>query len=165
MSDARKADKTSAQEEKKPRPEVFDSSRYDSMSDMTGGSPDRLPDAQAMIDVQKKEPIRPEDVGNRSISSAGAPAAARVNPMVAEERARTIREINEEATPIPGSPEGQEVKVVEHYGTVPGWAEYASQYAEMVNAGMAFYAEFVKNATEIMDSWLRLWYPGSRRRS
>jgi hypothetical protein len=163
MSGARKADKTGAQDEKKPHPEVFDSSKYDSMSDMVRSSQaDRLSDAQAMIDVQKKEPIKPEDIGNRSIAPENVLAAAKVNPMVAEERARTIREINEEGTPMPGSQEDQDVSVVEHYGTEPVWAEYANQYAEMVNAGMAFYAEFVKNATEMMDSWLRLWYPGKQ---
>lgn len=126
---------------------------------MTRGSSNQLPDPQALIDVQKKEPIKPEDIGNRSIAPASTPTAARINPMVAEERARTIREINEEETPIPSSPEGQDVNVVEHYGT---W-NYASQYTEMVNAGMELYAEFVKNATEIMDSWLRLWYPDKQQ--
>jgi hypothetical protein len=159
MSGARKADKAGVQDEKKPRPEVFDSSRYDSMSDKTRGSSNQLPDPQAMIDVQKKELIKPEDIGNGSIAPASTPAAARVNPMVAEERARTIREINEEETPMPGLPEGEDVKVVEHHGT---W-NYASQYAEMVNSGMELYSEFVKNATEMMDSWLRLWYPSKQQ--
>ncbi len=157
MSEAKKADKTSVQDEKKPHPEVFDSSRYDSMSDMTRGSSNQLPDPQAMIDIQKKEPIKPEDRGNGLMAPASTPTSARINPMVAEERARTIREINEEETPMPGLQEGQDVNVVEHYGN-----EYASQYAEMVNAGMALYAEFVKNATEMMDSWLRLWYPSKQ---
>jgi hypothetical protein len=160
MSEAKKAEKTGIQDEKKPHPEVFDSSRYNSMSDMTrGSSANQLPDPQAMIDVQKKEPIKPEDVGNRSMALASTSTAAKVNPMVAEERARTIREINEE-TPVPSSPEGEDVNVVEHYST---WNEYANQYSEMVNAGMALYTEFVESAMEIMDSWLRLWYPGKQQ--
>lgn len=140
--------------EKKDKPgEVFDSSRYDAMSDMTkGASADRLADEQAVMDLQKKERMDPKDIGNESLAGEGA--AARINPMVAEERARTIREINEEK-PIEMQPQTERE-------TFPDWTEaMARQYAEMSAAGIEMYSQFLKSAADTAQMWFRMWLPST----
>ncbi|MEW6603327.1 MAG: hypothetical protein AB1351_01405 [Thermoproteota archaeon] len=153
-----------------PSAEVFDSSRYNAMNDMTKGSTaNRLPDEQAVIDVQTKEPLNPRDVRNESLTAEGPPkqSDAKINPMMTEERARTIREIHEETSPNNGGENTQEIRVIEHrshgYNAIPDWAEVMMrQYIEMATAGMKIYSEFLKNSTDMARLWFTAWLPSNK---
>jgi hypothetical protein len=146
--------------EKKDKPgEIFDSSRYDAMSDMTkGASVNRLADEQAVMDLQKKERMDPKEIGNKSMAAQGTESTAKINPMVAEERARTIREINEEKL-IEMQPQAERE-------TFPDWTEVmARQYAEMSAAGIELYSQFLKSAADATMMWFRIWLPDTRDKS
>jgi ferritin-like metal-binding protein YciE len=87
--------------------EVFDSSKYNAMSDMSKGSNLETQNVEALADTQRtKNSIKPEQIDNKSITTTGAAtsaveeegAAPKITPMMVEERARTIRELNEEGT-------------------------------------------------------------------
>ncbi|MDQ4066722.1 MAG: hypothetical protein M3114_03970, partial [Thermoproteota archaeon] len=99
--------------------EVFDSSKYNAMSDMTIGSNletrnvEALADAEQPTNSMKSEHINNETITNRrttttttttTASESYSPTTAakeeevtpKITPMMVEERARTIREVNEE---------------------------------------------------------------------
>jgi ferritin-like metal-binding protein YciE len=96
--------------------EVFDSSKYNAMSDMTKGSNMETINAETLADAQQATiGMKPERNNNKSItnkttttasesSSSGiaakeeeaAAVTPKITPMIVEERARTIREVNEE---------------------------------------------------------------------
>lgn len=83
--------------------EVFDSSKYNAMSDMTKGSNLETKSVETLADAQgTKNSMKPEQIDNKSITTTAATAASReeitqeITPMMVEERARTIREVNEE---------------------------------------------------------------------
>jgi ferritin-like metal-binding protein YciE len=95
--------------------EVFDSSKYNAMSDMTKGSNlettnvEALADAQQPTNSMKSEHINNESITNRrrtttTASESYSPTTAKeeeevtpkITPMMVEERARTIRQVNEE---------------------------------------------------------------------
>jgi hypothetical protein len=169
-------------EEKTLKPtEVFDSSKYNSMSDMMVVADGQLADKEAVIDLQKKDAIHPEEIGNHSLTTSERintnPADAKINPMVEEERARTIREVNQEVEP-PASPsanqnaqESENVKVIDHerfssnsnsYHDFPNWMNVAQrQYGDMTNVGLELYYQFVRNTAALTELWWksfqRLW--------
>ena len=136
-------------------PEVFDSSKYDSMSDMVkSGSKDQLINRQAIVEVQKKEPLNPENIENKSISAANPSTEAKINPMIAEERARTIRETNEEV----GQPRTNDMHEIEtpqqsSYAISDWTAAMFRQYMEMANTGIELYAQFLKASIDFANSW------------
>ena len=95
--------------------EVFDSSKYNAMSDMIKASNretknvETLPDTKRITNSMNPEQI--DDNNNKSITTTAATAAAslsgveeeegktpKMTPMMVEERARTIREVKEEET-------------------------------------------------------------------
>jgi ferritin-like metal-binding protein YciE len=89
--------------------EVFDSSKYNAMSDMTKGSNletrnvETLADAQQATNSIKPEHIKNESITNRTTtasestsSTAAKKVTPKITPVMVEERARTIREVNEE---------------------------------------------------------------------
>lgn len=96
--------------------EVFDSSKYNAMSDMTKASNwetknvESLPDTKRITNSVNPEQI--DDNNNKSITTTAATASAssslsgveeegitpKMTPMRVEERARTIREVKEEET-------------------------------------------------------------------
>ena len=98
--------------------EVFDSSKYNAMSDMTKASNrdtknvESLPDTKRITNSMNPEQI--DDNNNKSITTTAATASAsassslsgaeeegitsKMTPMRVEERARTIREVKEEET-------------------------------------------------------------------
>jgi hypothetical protein len=87
--------------------EVFDSSKYNAMSDMSKGSNLETKNVEALADTQRtKNSMKPEQIDNKSITTTGAAtsaveeeeAAPKITPMMVEERAITIRELNEERT-------------------------------------------------------------------
>ena len=177
MSQARKDESKKADAQKgaeKPPTEVFDSSKYDAMNDMTkGASANQLPDMQATMDVQTQEPLKSKDIPNESLTSPASTSGARVNPMVPEERARTIREIKEDATPMPeveshGRQADENAGLLEtkDYGYfMPDWGAAMHQYVQMANMGLELYSMFAKNSLEVMGSWWRtyqrIWFGSS----
>jgi ferritin-like metal-binding protein YciE len=91
--------------------EVFDSSKYDAMSDMTKGSNLETKNVETLSDTGRAtNDLRSEEIKNGLITkpskereqtpaiSDGTTATdtSRITPMTFEERARTIREVNEE---------------------------------------------------------------------
>jgi hypothetical protein len=94
--------------------EVFDSSKYDAMSDMTKGSNRETKNVETLADAQRiTNSMKPEHIDNKSITTTAATASSsvaeeeegeegeitpKITPMMVEERARTIREVKEEET-------------------------------------------------------------------
>jgi hypothetical protein len=161
-----KENNTDRQDPKKlPATEVFDSSRYSAMNDMTKGASGHSIDEQVMVDVQKKEPLNPRKIMNEAITEdAPKPSDAKINPMTIEERARTIREIHGETLSDTGRENEQEIKAIEHesrgYNTIPDWTEaMMRQYVEMATAGIELYNQFLKNSTDIARLWFKAWLP------
>lgn len=91
--------------------EVFDSSKYNAMSDMASGSSLETKNVQTLTNTeQATKDLRSEEIRNESITTPseerrkthdisdnpGATDASKITPMTLEERARTIREVNEE---------------------------------------------------------------------
>jgi ferritin-like metal-binding protein YciE len=99
--------------------EVFDSSKYNAMSDMTKGSNMETINAETLADAQQATiGMKPERINNKSITNKTTTTASesssstiaakeeeaavtpkitpKITPMIVEERARTIREVNEE---------------------------------------------------------------------
>lgn len=163
-----KENKPDRQDPKKmPPTEVFDSSKYNTMNDMTKGSSDQSINDQVMVDVQKKEPLNPRKIMNEAITEGALkPSNAKINPMTTEERARTIREIHVETLSDAGRENEQEIRVIEHesrgYNAIPDWTEaMVRQYVEMATAGMELYNQFLKNSIDIARLWLKAWLPRS----
>lgn len=111
--------------------EVFDSSKYNSMSDMTQGASLKTEEEveDLLKDTKNVQRLQPEHVGNESITkessvgnavpynssdkdnvgnntanSTSATASQKITPMIMEERAKTIREANEDYQLQPSSP-------------------------------------------------------------
>jgi hypothetical protein len=101
--------------------EVFDSSKYNAMSDMTKASNRETKIAETLPDTKRiTNSVNPEQIddnnNNKSITTTAATASAsasaslsgveeeeeeitpKITPMMVEERARTIREVKEEET-------------------------------------------------------------------
>jgi ferritin-like metal-binding protein YciE len=96
--------------------EVFDSSKYNAMSDMTKDlnretkNVETLPDTKRITNSVNPEQIDDNNNNNKSITTTAATASAsssgveeeeitpKMTPMMVEERARTIREVKEEET-------------------------------------------------------------------
>ena len=91
--------------------EVFDSSKYSAMSDMTNGSNLETKNVETLSDTGRAtKDLRSGEVKNELITtpseergqkpdisdSTTATETSRITPMTFEERARTIREVNEE---------------------------------------------------------------------
>lgn len=188
MRQAENNNKTDRQDPNKlPSTEVFDSSRYNAMDDMTKGATttNQLPDKQqqAVMDVQTREPpLDPGEIKNEAlvVEETPKPPDARINPIMTEERARTMREMHEEMTsssspPNAGTEENareEEVRVVEHksdgYNAIPEWiGAMMRQYAEMANAGMRLYSQFLESSADAarlwFAAWWRWWLPSSNK--
>src|SRR5215203_3644383 len=79
--------------------EVFDSSKYNAMSDMSKGA-----NLETLADTRRtRNNVKAEKIDNKSITTTGAASSSaveeampKINPMMVEERARTIGEVNEE---------------------------------------------------------------------
>lgn len=142
-----------SQKDTKLPPEVFDSSKHDAMNDMTkGASTDVLPDRQAIIDLQRKEPLSPDKIDNKSLTSTtGASSDAKINPMTTEERGRTILEINE------GRPDetNKAVDLSEQDSyALSDWNEgMMRQYMTLVNTSIELYSQFLKSSIDLAYSW------------
>jgi ferritin-like metal-binding protein YciE len=96
--------------------EVFDSSKYNAMSDMTKASNRETKNVEALPDTKRiTNSVNPEQIdddynnnNNKSITTTAATASSsgveeeiitpKMTPMMVEERARTIREVKEEET-------------------------------------------------------------------
>jgi ferritin-like metal-binding protein YciE len=101
--------------------EVFDSSKYNAMSDMTKASNQETKNVETLPDTKRiTNSVNPEQIddnNNKSITTTAATASAsassslsgveeeeeegitpKMTPMMVEERARTIREVKEEET-------------------------------------------------------------------
>jgi ferritin-like metal-binding protein YciE len=94
--------------------EVFDSSKYNSMSDMTKASNRETKNVETLLDTKRiTNSVNPEQIdddynNNKSITTTAATASSsgveeeiitpKMTPMMVEERARTIREVKEEET-------------------------------------------------------------------
>jgi ferritin-like metal-binding protein YciE len=95
--------------------EVFDSSKYNAMSDMTKDLNRETKNVETLPDTKRiTNSVNPEQIGdnnnNKSITTTAATASAsssgveeeeitpKMTPMMVEERARTIREVKEEET-------------------------------------------------------------------
>lgn len=92
-----------------PPKEVFDSSKYNAMSDMTKGSNretrnvETLAETQQATNSMKSEPLDNESIMRTTTASASSSSSSieeqvtpKITPMMVEERARTIREVNEQ---------------------------------------------------------------------
>jgi ferritin-like metal-binding protein YciE len=96
--------------------EVFDSSKYNAMSDMTKASNQETKNVETLPDTKRiTNSVNPEQIGdnnnnNKSITTTATTASSsssgveeeeitpKITPMMVEERARTIREVKEEET-------------------------------------------------------------------
>jgi ferritin-like metal-binding protein YciE len=95
--------------------EVFDSSKYNAMSDMTKASNRKTKNVETLLDKKRiTNSVNPEQIdddynnNNKSITTTAATASSsgveeeiitpKMTPMMVEERARTIREVKEEET-------------------------------------------------------------------
>src|SRR5688500_15270839 len=101
--------------------EVFDSSKYNAMSDMTKASNRETKNVETLPDTKRiTNSVNPEQIdddnnnNNKSITTAAVTASAsassslsgveeegttpKMTPMMVEERVRTIREVKEEET-------------------------------------------------------------------
>jgi ferritin-like metal-binding protein YciE len=96
--------------------EVFDSSKYNAMSDMTKASNRETKNVETLPDTKRiTNSVNPEQIdddynnnNNKSITTTAATASSsgveeeiitpKMTPMMVEERARTIREVKEEET-------------------------------------------------------------------
>jgi ferritin-like metal-binding protein YciE len=83
--------------------EVFDSSKYNAMSDMSKGANLEAKNVETLVDAQRtRNNVKPEQIDNKSVTTTGTAtstveeAMPKITPMMVEERARTIREVNEE---------------------------------------------------------------------
>jgi ferritin-like metal-binding protein YciE len=83
--------------------EVFDSSKYNAMSDMSKGANLETKNVETLADTQRtRNNVKPEQIDNKSVTTTGTAtstveeAMPKITPMMVEERARTIREVNEE---------------------------------------------------------------------
>lgn len=84
--------------------EVFDSSKYNAMSDMSKGAKLETKNVEALADTRRtRNNVKAEKIDNKSITTTGAASSSaveeampKINPMMVEERARTIGEVNEE---------------------------------------------------------------------
>ncbi|HEY6757143.1 MAG TPA: DUF892 family protein [Nitrososphaera sp.] len=83
--------------------EVFDSSKYNAMSEMSKGSNLETKNVEPLAGTQRTtNSMKPEQIDNKSITrtdattSAGEETTPKITPMIVEERARTIKEVNEE---------------------------------------------------------------------
>jgi ferritin-like metal-binding protein YciE len=95
--------------------EVFDSSKYNAMSDMTKASNQETKNVETLPDTKRiTNSVNPEQIddnnnnNNKSITTTATTASSsgveeeeitpKITPMMVEERARTIREVKEEET-------------------------------------------------------------------
>ena len=83
--------------------EVFDSSKYNAMSDMSKGENLETKNVETLAHTQRtRNNVKPEQIDNKSITTTDAATSAveeampKITPMMVEERARTIREVNKE---------------------------------------------------------------------
>src|SRR5215210_2150399 len=84
--------------------EVFDSSKYNAMSDMSKGANLETKNVETLADTRRtRNNVKAEKIDNKSITTTGAATSSaveeampKINPMMVEERARTIGEVNEE---------------------------------------------------------------------
>jgi ferritin-like metal-binding protein YciE len=84
--------------------EVFDSSKYNAMSDMSKGANLETKNVETLADIRRtRNNVKAEKIDNKSITTTGAASSSaveeampKINPMMVEERARTIGEVNEE---------------------------------------------------------------------
>jgi ferritin-like metal-binding protein YciE len=83
--------------------EVFDSSKYNAMSDMSKGANLETKNVETLADTQRtRNNVKPEQIDNKSVTTTGTAtstveeAMPKITPMMVEERARTIGEVNEE---------------------------------------------------------------------
>lgn len=83
--------------------EVFDSSKYNAMSEMSKGSNLETKNVEPLSGTQRTtNSMKPKQIDNKSITRTAAATSAveettpKITPMIVEERARTIKEVNEE---------------------------------------------------------------------
>ena len=83
--------------------EVFDSSKYNAMSEMSKGSNLETKNVEPLAGTQRTtNSMKPKQIDNKSITrtdattSAGEETTPKITPMIVKERARTIKEVNEE---------------------------------------------------------------------
>ena len=82
--------------------EVFDSAKYNSMSDMTQGATLDTKNVETIVEPEKAAEIKSRDIGDKTLTADSKDINSdnmqtpKVTPMIVEERARTIREANEE---------------------------------------------------------------------
>ena len=82
--------------------EVFDSAKYNSMGDMAQGATLDTKNVETIVEPEKAAEIKSRDIGDKSLTADSKDINSdnmqtpKVTPMIVEERARTIREANEE---------------------------------------------------------------------
>ncbi len=87
--------------------EVFDSAKYNAMSDMVQGATLDTGNVEALSKPQEGEVLKPRQISKNSltdvdnIGSNDNTQTTKITPMTIEERARTIREVNEEVRQQP----------------------------------------------------------------
>ena len=138
--------------------EVFDSSKYNDMSDMTKASNwetknvESLPDTKRITNSVNPEQI--DDNNNKSITTTAATASAsassslsgveeeeegitpKMTPMMVEERARTIREVKEEETHQHLSPSTSSSSLSYQTGTEKKFVLYLNIMLSIENAAI-----------------------------
>jgi hypothetical protein len=168
-----------------PSPEVFDSSRYDAMSEMKESAnmeeEGHLKEV-LLSNIQKEKPIKAENVNintdnnpstNIDINPSPTPSISNVDPTI-EERAAIIRgskegEVldqnlesnnnnNKRLQEEGGRKEKQDEKEVVHEASMPITSpKYMNPWLDLANAWTDLYIESAKNAATMTEYWLGLF--------
>jgi hypothetical protein len=101
--------------------EVFDSAKYNAMSDMAQVASLDTTEVEALSKPQQTEVLESRDIGKESITDHNnkegnfnvSTQTPKITPMTIEERARTIREVNEEIRPKPSSSQSAYIQDLE----------------------------------------------------
>ena len=173
-----------------PIPEVFDSSKYDSMTEMKESADMKEGEhlKEVLSSVEKEEPIepttttdtRPSNMDTNS-SSAAANATAGASPPNLEERAATLRGSKEEQIVDKNLEDSSEDKSLEKVIEVKDKEADAEPYLyqkvadpytifwqDAAKTWNDFYIEYTRNASEITRYWSELfsksWLFGYKRK-
>jgi hypothetical protein len=189
-------DKSAPQDEKTNRnnkdtttiSEVFDSSKYDSMTEMKESADMKEGEhlKEVLSSVEKEEPIEPTTTDIRpsnmdtNSSSAAANATADASPPNLEERAATLRGSKEEQTVdrnLEDSKDKSLDEVIEVKDKEADAEPYLSQkvadpytifWRDAAKSWNDFYIEYARNASEITKYWSDLfsksWLFGYKRK-
>lgn len=169
-------------------PEVFDSSKYDSMTEMKESADMKEGEGhlkEVLSSVEKEKPIEPTTTNTKLSNMESSPSTAEgstpdLSPPNLEERASTLRNSREEQiadrqleVSKDKSKEEEEIRVKDkkaysrQYYSSNIAGSYTSFWQDAAKSWNDFYIEYARNASEITKYWLDLfsksWLFGYKR--